>query len=83
MLRKGDVRAGLYLLQNKVNEVHAHIISAERSCQRLGHPSNNKIKLLDKVLACNKTSKASMFYPCFVCPLVKYKRFPFVSAKNM
>lgn len=63
VIGKGEIIEVLYLLQNQENEAQVHAISIQKWHQRLGHPSQNKIKLLDCFLPCDKSSSLNI---CFI-----------------
>ena len=60
-----------------VNKVSAHVWH-----NRLGHLSDKRLDVLKNQLNCD-ISKSHDDTPCYICPLAKQRRLPFVSHNNM
>lgn len=67
-----------------LNNTHANVnnISVHTWHNRLGHLSDQCLHTLKRSLHFD-TSKAHAHTPCYICPLAKQKRLPFVSNNHM
>lgn len=66
------------MLQEEGISVRVNAVTSHRWHERLGHPSVDKIKSLDSVLASNKVHNTNT-----CCIFAKQKRLPFVSKNNV
>lgn len=85
MIGRAKVQAELYVLENGSTEVSTsthqiHAVTAHHWHQRFGHPSINKLKMLDSSLVSHKDLAK---HSCTVCPLAKQKKLSFVCSNNV
>lgn len=88
MIGKGKVQVELYVLQEDFFTIFPSamtirdnvVVSCHKWHQCFGHPSTNKLKMVDQILASNK----DLYYiPCSICPLAKQKKLSFPSLNNI
>ena len=93
MIGRGNKSQDFYVLE--VDIIHmdsstAHVssaillnkVSAQVWHHRLGHPSSQRLALLSPQLQCDFSSCIDHEL-CYICPLAKQKRLPFVSHNNL
>ena len=84
MIGKGKMLEGLYVLDTKNFSFAAHVnlVSIQTWHNRLGHLSFKCFDKLKEQLCCTNF-KFSHSSPCYICPLAKQRRLPFVSHNNL
>ena len=84
MIGKGNMLEGLYVLDttNFSSTIHVHLVSAQTWHNRLGHISSKCFDKLRDKLSCTDVNFSTHF-PCYICPLAKQRRLPFVSHNNL
>lgn len=63
-------------------EFYANHVSVSMWHNRLGHPSLKVLESLKGQIKCSKFDSFT-FEPCYICPLAKQKRLPFISNHHM
>ena len=83
MIGKGDRQADLYVLQADCSPQFSSLVnrvSAQVWHDRLGHLSFKKLQPMRHVL---DFATSHHFQPCYICPLAKQRRLPFVAHNNL
>lgn len=82
MIGRGKVQDGLYVLEDTSSTftVPINVVSCHKWHQRFGHPSFNKLQMLDSIPVSNKEFDS---IPCLICPLAKQKKLSFPSLNNV
>ena len=81
MIGKGEMYSDLYVLTSHI-EHHSVVVNKVTDQvwhRRLGHISFKRLESLRTNLG---FSSCSNHIPCYVCPLAKQKRLPFISHNN-
>ena len=84
MIGKGNTLEGLYVLDTTKfsSTIHVNLVSVQTWHNRLGHLSSKYFDKLRDKLSCTNV-KFSNNSPCYICPLAKQRRLPFVSHNHL